>query len=76
MQRIIYSIISLLIMGVLFVFMLPLFIFFIILALALFVIGMFTGRASFRVYTPKHQTQETPQRTKGSVIDITEDQEK
>ena len=77
MQRIIYSIVSLLIMGVLFVFLFPLFIIIAVLILVIFLIGMFTGRASFRVYTPpKHHTQEPPQRAMGSVIDITDDQEK
>ncbi|MGL5722064.1 MAG: hypothetical protein ACRCY4_06680 [Brevinema sp.] len=78
MQRIIYSVVSLLVMGVLLVFMLPVFIFIVLLVLVLGLIGMLTGRASFRIYTPKSQTPppSSSPRNIGSVIDITEDQGK
>ncbi|MGL5253493.1 MAG: hypothetical protein ACRC9L_00470 [Brevinema sp.] len=76
MQRIVYGVISLLVIWGLLVFLLPVLLFIIAIFLIFGLISMFTGRASFRIYTPQRPRQNPPPNIDPSVIDITEDQEK
>lgn len=82
MQRLIYSIVSVLIMLGLLLFALPIFLIFASVLIIFILIGLLTGRSSFRVYRsqssspPRPQEPASPRGIDKGVIDITEDQEK